>query len=122
MFFFKVTQILSVTSEEEPIARPRWLIIYCLHKECLEIFNHMQSQPNSDLDWERLRWANRTIDLLPALDNEISWPENAPIPPAFTMVEANRETAVSIIYDMVAKFFFNIQLLEYYFSKVKKLS
>ena len=105
MFFFKVTEIISVTREEDPIARPRWLIIYCLHKECLEIFNHMQSQPNSELDWNRLRWANRTIDLLPALEDESSWGENIPIPPAFTLVETTQEIAANTLFDMVSRIF-----------------
>ena len=68
----------------------------------------MQSQPNSELDWERLRWANRTIDLLPALENESSWSENVPIPPAFTLVETTQEIAANALYDMVTKFFFKI--------------
>ena len=68
----------------------------------------MQSQPNSDLDWQRLSWAYSTIDLLPALEDEINWAEDISIPPAFTLVETNRETAASALYDMVTKFFFNI--------------
>ena len=82
----------------------------------------MQSQPNSDLDWARLRWANQTIDLLPALEDESSWSENVPIPPAFTLVETNQETAANILYDMVTKFFFKIyNWLRIIFEKVKKL-
>ena len=68
----------------------------------------MQSQPNSDLDWKRLSWAYRTVDLLPALEDELNWDENVPIPPAFTLVETNQEIAASTLYDMVTKFFFNI--------------
>ena len=97
---------MSVTPEEDPIPRPRWLIIYCLHKECLEIFNHMQSQPNSELDWNLLRWANQTIDLMPALEDESSWCEDIAIPPGFTLIKTNQETAANILYDMVTKFFF----------------
>ena len=65
----------------------------------------MQSQPNSDLDWKRLSWAYRTIDLLPALEDELNWAENVSIPPAFTLVETNQEIAASTLYDMVTKIF-----------------
>ena len=97
---------MSVTPEDDPIPRPRWLIIYCLHKECLEIFNRMQSQPNSELDWSLLRWANQTIDLIPALEDESNWDESIAIPPGFTLIKTNQETAANILYDMVTKFFF----------------
>ena len=96
---------MSVTAEDDPIPRPRWLIIYCLHKECLEIFNRMQSQPNSELDWSLLRWANQTIDLIPELEDESNWDESIPIPPGFTLNKTNQETAASTLYDMVTKFF-----------------
>ena len=96
-----MTQILSSTEAGAAIARPRWLIIFCLHQECDEIFNHSQSQPNNPLDWERLCWAYRTIDLLPPLADEATWQRDLYIPPFFVSGNAMQELATGALYEMV---------------------
>ena len=96
-----MTQILSNTEVGSPIARPRWMIIFCLHQECNEIFNHSQSQPNNPLDWERLCWAYQTIDLLPPLEEEATWSQDVYIPPFFVSGGVTQALATDALYEMV---------------------
>ena len=71
----------------EPIRQPRWLVIFSMHMECDAIFNQFQHQPESERGWALLEWAFRTVDILPALEEEAMWPIDIRIPPFFNYCE-----------------------------------
>ena len=56
------------------LPQPKWLIIFNLHMERLEITNHFQRQPESSEERALLRWSETTK--LPSLGTEATWPKN----------------------------------------------
>ena len=64
-----------------PIATPRRLLLYTMHLECDTIFNHAQHQPETPRQMAELEWAYNTVDLLPELELESTWPADASLPP-----------------------------------------
>ena len=100
-----MAQILTETVEGTPIARPRWLVLFCLHQDFDTIFNHAQHQPENDREWSELQWAYDTIDLLPELGLEATWGADTRIPPFFVEQATESETEIRTLYDMVKYIF-----------------
>ena len=79
-FLQKVEPILAQVDDGAPIPRQRWLVIFCLHLDCATIFNQAQRQPENDRGWAELQWAYDTLDILPDLELESMWSDDARIP------------------------------------------
>ena len=73
--------------------------------ECDAIFNQFQRQPESEMQWALLRWANRTVTVLPLLVYEAIWPIDLNIPPFFNYQEHTDDVSYDQLYEMVNIFF-----------------
>ena len=87
--------------ETEPIPQPRWLVIYIMHMECDAIFNQFQHQPETEEEWALLHWANRTVAVLPLLEDEFEWPEDIRIPAFFNYCEHMCDVTYGLLHEMV---------------------
>ena len=52
-----------------------------------------------------LEWAYNTVDLLPDLESESTWPADASLPPFFVEATTEIEPEISTLYDMVKYIF-----------------
>ena len=85
IFFFQIRNIVNRTPREAPLPVPKWLFIYNLCIECLEIQRHFQSQPRTPLEWSLYRWSVNTLDYLPDSMDEENWDLSLPLPPPFRL-------------------------------------
>ena len=83
--FFQIRNIVNHTPRGAPLPVPKWLFIYNLCIECVEIQRHFQTQPRTQLEWSLLRWSENTLDYLPNSMDEENWDLTLPLPPPFSI-------------------------------------
>ena len=72
-----------------------------MHMECEAIFNQFQRQPETEGEWALLRWANRTVEVLPLLEDESVWPVDIRIPAFFNYREHMDDMSYGLLHEMV---------------------
>ena len=79
----QINQIVATSACDQPIATPKWLVMFTLYMECEEIQRRFQAQPSCRAEWELLAWSGTTLALLPDTMDEMRWDLSLPLPPAF---------------------------------------
>ena len=98
-FFFQIRGIVNRNPHGAPFPVPKWLILYNLFTECIEIQRHFLTQPRTRLEWCLLRWSENTLDRLPNSMNEDTWDLSLPLPPPFN-INADVDVPVDINFEV----------------------